>query len=460
MLRSRPLARRASIAPVLLLALPFVSSGCRSYTPAPLGLEAYRDDFLRRALAPTPPEVGRDGFDVADGLDEAEAQAVAMVFNAELRSARLRAGITRATAENAGLWSDPVLGVDLSRIVENVSNPWKVFGMVELTIPISGRLEVEQARADRALVAEIARVAELEWRVRFEVRRAWAERSVLEARIRTNRAFAEEYDRVLAVVELLGRAGELPRAEERLFRIRRSGLDLDRTILEARLVENDLHIRRLLGLPPAAEIGVVIAALGPPDFGGVPTSIEDASTWLLAASPLLTSYRTAYEVAEKDYELEIRRQYPDLKIAPGFGSDQGDDEVLLGLALPIPILNANRQAIAEAEAARSLARSEAERALEGLVADYAAALARLRAAELRARTVASELMPLVSMQLEDARRLAGLGEFDALLLLDTLDRQQEVETARIDADAEGCFARLRLEELLGPEPILSEGNRS
>ncbi len=73
-----------------------------------------------------------------------------------------------------------------------------------------------------------------------------------------------------------------------------------------------------------------------------------------------------YEVAERTFELEIRKQYPDLQIGPGYGLEDGQDQVLMGLSLPLPVLNANRQAIARAEANRSVARASVEAALERL----------------------------------------------------------------------------------------------
>jgi hypothetical protein len=114
-------------------------------------------------------------FNTSDGVTCDEAEVIALVFNAGLRVARERAGVTRATAENAGLWEDPTLGIDVSRIIESTPEPWKVLTSVGITLPISGRLELEKQRAGVEDAAELARVARDEWAVRMSVRRAWCE---------------------------------------------------------------------------------------------------------------------------------------------------------------------------------------------------------------------------------------------------------------------------------------------
>jgi hypothetical protein len=115
----------ASLAGLIVL----IAGGCQSYERRPLDLAGQHAAFLART--PESPDVGAfanslaarmpdtPGFDTADSLTLAEAELIALVFNADLRVARLRAGVTRATAENAGLWEDPTIGVDLTCIIES-----------------------------------------------------------------------------------------------------------------------------------------------------------------------------------------------------------------------------------------------------------------------------------------------------------------------------------------------------
>ena len=80
-----------------------------------------------------------------------EGETVALVFNPDLRVARLRVGVAEATAEYAGLWDDPELSIDVLNITSSVPNPWVLGSALAFTIPVSGRLRVEKARADAAM---------------------------------------------------------------------------------------------------------------------------------------------------------------------------------------------------------------------------------------------------------------------------------------------------------------------
>ena len=90
-------------------------TGCQSYERKPLDLDVTRSAWLTRS--PADPSVRAfaaaldraeggsqaEGFDPSDGLSLAEAEAVVLVFNPDLRQARLEANVTRATAAHAGL---------------------------------------------------------------------------------------------------------------------------------------------------------------------------------------------------------------------------------------------------------------------------------------------------------------------------------------------------------------------
>ena len=139
----------AALSAALILTL----SGCKAYEPRALDLDRTQREYLLRALdglvldeLNARPQPGAGAFDPSDGLSLAEAEAIALVFNRDLRTARLAAGVTKASADNAGLWRDPVLGVDLTKIVSGASQGVEAIVSVGFTLPISGRLELEKNR--------------------------------------------------------------------------------------------------------------------------------------------------------------------------------------------------------------------------------------------------------------------------------------------------------------------------
>jgi len=443
--------------------IALVAGGCQSYERRPLDLAGHQAAFLART--PESPEVqsfaatlaaqapGGAEFSPSDGISCAEAEVIALVFNADLRLARLRAGVTKATAENAGLWEDPTVNVDLTRIVESTPEPWKVFTSVGITIPISGRLEIEKQRAGVEHAAELARVAQSEWAVRMSVRRVWSEWSALDAQLETTRGFISRVDQILSVVDKMEQAGEMARTEARLFRIEKATKAAELAVLESRTREADLRLRQLMGMSPDAPLRLQARGIGPVrgDSSGI-SSGGTGRAMLERQSPAMLVAAAEYEAAEKSLELEVRKQYPDLHIGPGYGREDGQDQVLLGLSVPIPILNANRQGIAQARARREVAQAGAETILEQILAGVRAAEVRLQAATQRRQTLETEIVPLVDAQYTDARQVAELGEVNTLVLLESLTRQQEAKVSLVEARRDEAIAAVDLEELIGPAP--------
>jgi outer membrane protein TolC len=450
---------------VVAVLLIVVTGGCEAYQRRPLDLASLHTAFLDRT--PQSPDVqsfaaslvaherdstaGRVRFDPVDGISLDEAELIALVFNADLRVARMRAGLTRATADNAGLWDDPTLGIDLARILESTPDPWKVFSSAGVTIPISGRLRIERHIADAAHVAQLARVAQQEWSVRMAVRRAWCEWTALEAQLTAARDFLIRVDQILAVVEMMESAGEIARTEARLFRIERATQESELASLESQLLEADLRLRQLMGLSPDASLQFQSFGFERALDASHPQAIFD-TTELEHRSPALLVAAAEYEAAEHTLQLEIRKQYPDLHLAPGFGREDGMDQVLLGLSIPIPILNANRQRIAEAKAQRDLAQATAQAALEQTIAAVRLASVRLAAAAQRRTRFETNIVPMVDAQYADAREVARLGEVNTLVLLESLTRQQEAKFRFVEAARDEAIAAIDLDEIFGPTP--------
>jgi len=186
------------------------------------------------------------------------------------------------------------------------------------------------------------------------------------------------------------------------------------------------------------------------NVGPVPAPVQET---LAERNLLIQVAQAQYEVAERELEVEVRKQYPDLGIAPGYGLDDGQDEVLLGLSIPIPVFNANRQGIAVARAQRELARAELEQTLERVLQQIQLSTVRYEAAKEQRELLEMELLPLVDGQYADSRKLVELGEISGLLLLESLSRQQAANVRVIDVRRQEGLAAIELQALAGPERI-------
>jgi len=447
-----PVARRTAVAAacaVLCLA------GCQSYEQQPLDLTAHREAFDQRGLSleridgfvERLRELGTDipeTFSFDDGLTPPEGEVAALFYNADLRQARLAAGVALASFENAGLWDDPEFGFDGSEIW-SPSSPFEFGLMVSLTIPVSGRLEVEKSRAGAAYEAELRRIVNAEWELRGQVRQAWAAWTAAVERARLLRDATVQVERITSITDRLEAAGELSRIEARLFRVELAArrAEIADVILEVRQAR--IELLGLMGLPPNATIEL-LPALPTIDL----TCAGDVVGRLIEANTELAIRRAEYQTAEESLRLEVRKQYPDIEIGGGYGRE-GDDRLLLGLSLPIPILNANRAGIAEARAERDVALAAAETTFERLARALAYSQAALDAAQAQRVRYESEVVPMLEEQAAEVESIAQLGEVDTLILLETVHAELDAKSRLLDLRLSEFDAATAITLLLGPD---------
>lgn len=455
---------RILISAVLIAGIALAQAGCQPYERMELDLESTRTAWLERS--PADPSVrafaaslerGEDGasmgeFDPSDGITLAEAEAIALVFNPGLRQARLEANVTRATAAHAGLWEDPLLGVDMERIVSGAAgaNPWVVGSAIGITIPLSGRLESEKARAGSELDAELSRVAAMEWATRSALRELWMEWSAARVHASVTSELIARLRDVASVADRQEEAGSLTRIEARMFRVEIAAREADMIEVAAREMELELQLRSMLGLAPQTPLSLVPSVA----FTARATSIDELRPLLETSNPEIAAVRDEYELAEQSLRTEVRKQYPDLAVGPGYGTDQGDNRVLLGLSLPLPLWNRNRQGVAEATARREVARGRFEITYEQLSSELAIALIQYESGRAQRAFIESSVVPLADQQEADVRRVAELGRVDPLLLLESLKSQYTAKIQLVEAHARESIGAVRLDELIGPpEPV-------
>ncbi|MEQ8850928.1 MAG: TolC family protein [Phycisphaerales bacterium] len=437
---------------VALIAL----AGCQSYERVPLELTDHRASLDARLVATEPiskfverlSEAGNqvpERFDPNDGLSPAEGEVLAMFYNPDLRLARLDAGVALATFETAGLWEDPQFGFDGAEIL-SPAGPFEYGLTLSLTIPISGRLGVERDRAGAAYEAELRRIVDAEWSTRAAVRSAWASWSAASERLRLLREVIDQVERISAITDRLETAGELTRVEARLLRAELVETQADvagAVLAEARA---RVELLGLMGLPPDAPVEL-LPALPPASIA----EMNDAIGRLIEANTTLAVRRAEYQVAEETLRLEVRKQYPDITIGTGYGSEDNDDRLLLGVSIPIPILNANRAGIAEAKARREVARAAAETTFERLTRELAMARAAYNASRTQRDAFERDLVPMLDEQASEVEQLIDLGEVNTLLLLETVTRRFEAKSRLLDLRLAETDAAIEITRLLGPD---------
>ncbi|MCA9298720.1 MAG: TolC family protein, partial [Phycisphaerales bacterium] len=205
-------------------------------------------------------------------------------------------------------------------------------------------------------------------------------------------------------------------------------------------------ILALLGLPATHEVvfeGTTFQPPFPPEDG--------TEARLIRCNTEIAVERASYEVAEQSLRLEVRRQYPDLSIGAGYGRESGEDRLLLGLSIPVPLWNRNQGPIAEAEAARERARVSVETTFERLWARCAALTTMLEILGEQRAAYERDLLPMLDEQAADVERIASLGVVDVMVLLETVTRRSEALERVVEMRLDETRTRIELVELLGPD---------
>ncbi len=429
------------------------TAGCQSYAPKPIDRDAHREAWLKQTPFDEPvrrfaeelsAQGQSEGFDPTDGLSMHEGEVVALVLNPTLRLARMQAGVSAATAKFAGLWDDPQLAVEILT-GGGAGIPYPVTPGLTLTIPVSGRLEAAKVEADAALDAALTGVAEQEWKVRVEVRRAWFRWSAAQLRVQQTEALLGWIDPLVASTAALAKVGEMVRTESALFAIERASQEVVLHRARGLMHEREQELRTLLGVSPAAPLSLV-----PTMGGGLDTSTATLNA-LSIGNLELERLSDEYSVAERALATEIRKQYPDITIGPLVEFDGGNPFVGVSIEFPIPVLNGNQQGIAEAQAGREVARAAFESSFARLAGELEVALVRVRSEHAQRDVIEREFAPLVDAQLADARALLSLGESGGLILLESLKRVADAQLAVVDVRLGESLAEVDAASLIGPQ---------
>ena len=448
-------------------------AGCQSFERAPIDLSGHRSAFGERlkateSISELVEQLALEGmpaperFDLSDGLSPSEGEVLALFFNPDLRIARLDAGVALARYEEGGLWQDPEFGFDAAELL-SPTGPLEYGLTLGLPLPLSGRLETEKEKAKAGYKAELLRIVDAEWELRARVRSAWAAWATASEHLRLADEAVQQIEQVARITDRLEAAEELTRVEARLIRAELVESRAAATVAEFHEAQARVNLLRLLGLPPDAPVDL-LPAHPPIDI----PQTNDPMARIIQANTRLAVLRADYDVKEESYRHEIRKQYPDVSINGGYGSEDNDDRLLFGISLPIPLLNANRAGIAEARAQREVARAIAETTFERLAGDFAIARAIHESATTRFRTLSEELIPMLNQQASEVASLAELGEVDTLLLLETISRRFEAKRQALDLNQAILDAAIEMARLLGPgvphlpapvEPSLSEDSR-
>jgi len=427
---------RSGSAAVALASL--IAGGCAGYDPRPIAPGESFEDFETRRL---------DGEEITAFLRETQRIAwppdawdlhsltlAAFYYSPALDVARARWAVAQGEVITAGGRPNPALNVALgynaTTPTEEIT-PWIPEAVLDIPVEVAGKRGIRIARA-RSL-SEAARLGILTeaWGVRRRVRQAAL--SLYAARA-TDSLLSTASELQTEIVRIL--EGQLALGEASAYTVSQARIDLEASRIAAvdasrRRIHARSELADAIGIPPSALDGV---ALSLRDLGQVspdpPTN--EIRLRALVNRPDILAGLMEYEASQSALQLEIRKQYPDFSIGPGYQLDQTDAKWTLGLGLILPLFNRNRGPIEEARARREAAAARFLALQSSVLAELEEAIAASRDAVGQVQ-VSDRMLGELTRREATAAAAHRIGEISRLELLSL--RVEIVNGARLRLDA-------------------------
>lgn len=421
-------------------------AGCAQFRDQPLSAESARADFDGRSLA----DAGLQSFlaknltaqSAASGAWDFERLALAaMYFNPDLEVARAELAGAIAAQRTAGALPNPTVGLNATyNFTTGIPSPWILGPTLELPVETAGKRGFRRAQAAHLAEAAQFKLASAAWQVRSRVRKemlalyAAGENAAL---LRRQEAMQGEAAKLMEAQREAGGVSpfEVVQSRVALNQTRFALQDAEHAEISARI-----RLAEAIGIPTGALAG---AKLRFDEFRNTPAKVpgEQVRRQALTNRSDILAALAEYAGTQSALRLEIAKQYPDLRLSPGFEYDQGDNKWGLGLALELPLLNRNQGPIAEAEGRRTAAAAKFDALQAKVIAEIELAIAACRAAAGKAETAGS-LNRELTAQFKSAQGMLDAGEISRVEL-----SQRQLELT--NAESMQLNARIQAQEALG-----------
>ncbi len=403
------------------------------------GVSAPADWLEQRPLgreipAPHPPlesaEVSPSGpaiSEPAGDLTLREALSLALLQNPEIKAFAFEVRAREAAVLQSSLFPNPELGA----VVENFGNDaLQGFDSTAITLQLSQVIELGGKRAARTEATQLARdLAGWDYereriKVLTETHKAYVEVLGAQGRAALSKQVVALAEEIAAAVAKRVMAGKVSPMEETKVGVATASARIELTRAERELEAARARLAATWGstAPRFKRARGVLEAVLP-----IPTLAELMER--LRQNPELARWAT--EIAERQavIGLEETRAVPDLTASFGVRrfTEPGDDALVAGISLPLPLFNRNQGAILEAQ--RRLTKAEEERrAVEVRVATaLSSAYQTLAGAHAEIAALKAQVLPGAQSAFEAASKGYRLGKFG---LLDVLDAQRTLFGAK------------------------------
>ncbi|WP_293904396.1 TolC family protein [Phenylobacterium sp.] len=409
-------------------------AGCVHYTPAPPHPERFAATLEARRLDEKPPGATWSGADLL---------AAALARNPRVAEARAKYATALAAARTAKLM--PGLTLTLTAEYADEHPHWGGGAAADIPLDTVGRRGARVTTADLQALQAWYDYGEAVWAVRtaLEKARVDLDGARLEAGL-TERAVALRRERLERLARRVS-AGEDERTLALTAQTELAAAERRRVDAQGRETQAVVDLAKALGVAPAAARDLLLAsAEEPPPLNGLPQWRRDAA---LSRSDVLRTIAD-YDLAENALRLEVAKQYPEVRLGPGYMYDHGVNKLPFSLALVLPTYDLNQRAIAQAEAARAAAGRALDLTQANALAAVDTAAGALATARANLDRVSARELPAARRAQQNTARSVRAGEADRVDDLAAQAAELDAELNLLDARRAARTAGAELEDAL------------
>ena len=351
-------------------------------------------------------------------LTLAEAIRLALQFSPQIVANQQELAASDGTVIQAGARPNP----EIQALIEDTRRESRT-----TTVQFSQPIELGGKRSARVSVAELGRAqtaVDVEGRraqIRADVSDAFFGAVIAQERVQLAQASAELSGRAADAASKRVQAGKVSPVDETRAKVAHAGVRVELRQAQGELRSARQRLSALLG--PAAPRAQVLAwqsnalpALLSPD-----TSLTDV--------PALRQARLEVDRRQAMVELERARRIPDVTLTLGAKRDQqvGRNQTVIGLSMPIPVLDTNRGNLLQALRLHDKAEADLQATRIRVETEWTQLSERQRSAQAEVQALKEEVLPGAESAWQAATTGFELGKFS---FLDALDAQRTLFQAR------------------------------
>lgn len=346
----------------ILVAALSMLAGCARYEARPLSPQRMAADFDARTLDDPNLKVFLEANLKGEARpwprqewDFNSLTLVALYYHPSLDVARAQWAVAQAGVKTAGERPNPLLDVG-PQYTSNAAagdSPWISTIAFTPVIETAGKRGYRIDQAKHSSESARLNLAAQAWQVRSALRASLLDQASAQSRVSLLRQAADIQEQIVKLLEARLAAGAIAAPELTTARVALIKTQADLVDAQRQAVESRTRVAEATGLPLKAIEGRELVFDLSATNGGRDLESSEVRQRALHSRTDILALLAEYAASQSALQLEIAKQYPDIRLGPGYEYDQGAHKWGVGVGLDLPLLNRNEGPIAEAEAKRA-----------------------------------------------------------------------------------------------------------